>query len=177
MSSFSALRSRRFINRPVEKTVSWVTFWIYQEGFALPITAVQQVVTLDRIYGDPQRSGLGLTRYRDQELLVVDVGYRIFGDRPLLSPASGFAPSRLLLVIQNSRGDIVGVPIDSPPSVCHLAPSAFVSIPDTYLATGNLGCLTSQRVKTANNELFFVLDADALTRPEFLSPLALNTGK
>jgi purine-binding chemotaxis protein CheW len=172
MTSFSSLRSRRFTNRPVESTVSWVTFWIYQEGFALPITAVQQVVTLDRIYGDPGRSGLSLTRYRDQELLVVDVGYRVFGDRPRLAPASGIAPSRLLLVVQNSRGDIVGIPIDSPPSIRRLNNSAVFPIPDTYLASGNLRCLTSQRVKTANNESFFVLDADALTQPELLSPLA-----
>jgi purine-binding chemotaxis protein CheW len=170
MSSFSSLRSRRFVNRQQTPLQSWVTFVIHSEGFALPIAAVQQVVPLDRIYGDPQRSGLSLTRYRDRELLVVDVGYRIFGNPPALPVIPSSLSTQLLLVVQNARGEIVGVPIESPPSVRHLADSAFVPIPDSYLATGNLHCISAQRITTEANESFFILDAEALLRTEVWMP-------
>lgn len=139
---------------------------IHAEGFALPITAVQQVVPLDRIYGDPQRSGLSLTRYRDQEILVVDIGHRIFGNAPSLATSGAIATPQFLLVVQNSLGDAVGIPLDSPPIVRRLADSSFTPIPQAYLATGNLRCLSSQRVTTEANESFFVLDVESLVKSE-----------
>ena len=166
MSSFSSLRSRRFVHRQQATLQSWITFIIHSEGFALPIAAVQQVVPLDRIYGDPQRSGLSLTRYRDQEILVVDIGYRIFGNTPSLATSGAIATPQLLLVVQNSLGEAVGIPIDSPPLVRRLADSSFAPIPQAYLATGNLRYLNSQRITIAKNESFFILDVESLVKSE-----------
>ncbi len=82
MAIFSPLRTRRLAARKAEVTQQLIVFRLQQEWFALPINAVQKVLPMPNVYGDPQATGVSLTIYQDKELLVVDVGRRIFREPP-----------------------------------------------------------------------------------------------
>jgi hypothetical protein len=78
MSVFSPLTSRRSSNRKVKPTQQLIVFRLRNEGFALPIRASLKVIPLGEVFGAPQITGVGLTLYQEQELLVIDIGKRIF---------------------------------------------------------------------------------------------------
>ena len=78
MSVFSPLTSRRSSNRKVKPTQQLIVFRLRNEGFALPIRASLKVIPLGEVFGAPQTTGVGLTLYQEQELLVIDIGKRIF---------------------------------------------------------------------------------------------------
>ncbi len=70
--------SRRLTSQKQEKRQQLITFLLSQEQFALPIHLIQKVIPLGKVYGDPQGTGLSLTNYQGQELVVIDVAHRIF---------------------------------------------------------------------------------------------------
>jgi hypothetical protein len=115
------------------------------------------VTTLDRIYRDPQRSGLKFTTYQGQEVVLVDIEHQIFGVSPqVLEPSdldnsSNLVPSHTnpigyLLILQSAPEDritpttskiapeqlLIGIIIDLPPSIQSMPLSAFLPLPDRY---------------------------------------------
>jgi chemotaxis signal transduction protein len=161
------LRSRRFNKQKAEATQQIITFSLGQEQFALPIQAVQRVVWLGKVYGDPYQTGVSLTLYQGQELLIIDVGHRIFGRRKTANPQR---PSqRYLVVVQNAKEELAGLPIDSQPKVQPVPQSSFKPLPQAYVTQGNVRCVSSQMVQLAEDEVFFLLDPEQLTQPRQIS--------
>lgn len=158
------MRSRRFATHQTEITHNLITFRLRQEWFALPIQAVQKVIPMGKVYGDPKRTGISLTLYQNQELLVVDVSHRIFGETPISDAKNLFYPSheRYLLIIENANEELVGLPIDSSPAIRRVPESAFTPLPKAYLATGNIQCISSQMVQIPDQPPLFLLNAEVL---------------
>jgi chemotaxis signal transduction protein len=195
MAIFSPLATRRS-NRPKSvATQQLIVFRLQNEGFALPIRVVQKVIPMGKTYGVPGRGGVSLTLYQDRELIVIDVGRRIFKGRALhdslksnllgdasLAPAEIPAePSehpltnevqRFLLIVQSSSGQLVGVPIEEPPSLQRVPESAFAPLSASYLSEGNLRCV-SALIKPNNDEQpLFLLNPDQLVQSEPALPPA-----
>ncbi|HEY9749895.1 MAG TPA: chemotaxis protein CheW [Allocoleopsis sp.] len=178
MATLSSLKSRRFGAKQTEATQQILTFRLDQEWFALPIQAVQKVVSLGQVYGDPQRSGVSLTLYQNRELVVVDVGHRIFGRTPsqeTSAPAStghsfsqDLGLTRYLLVLQTRSGELVGLPIDSQPALRRVPMSAFGPLPAAYATEGNIRCVSSLMLQTAEELPLFLLDPEVLLQPQLL---------
>ncbi|MDV3000491.1 MAG: hypothetical protein N5P05_002097 [Chroococcopsis gigantea SAG 12.99] len=124
----SALRSRRFRDQQAQNFLSVVTFPLAQYWFALPTVAVQKVIQMGPIYGDPRHTGVSLTRYQEREILVVDVQYRIFSRSPRRTILET-SPDRFLLIIPRSDGEWLGLPIDQPPIIRRVPHSAFLPLP------------------------------------------------
>ncbi|MEA5535878.1 chemotaxis protein CheW [Crocosphaera sp. XPORK-15E] len=162
MTIYTPRRSRRLAEQKLEKTQQMIAFILGKEWFALPIDAVQKVVTMGKVYGDPQETGISLTHYQDQELLVIDVARCIFGITSM-SPEQTINEQRFLLVIQNQAHKIVGLPIDSPPSLRRIPASAFMALPEIYLTQGNINCISSTMIQVPNQEPLFLLDVDQLS--------------
>jgi chemotaxis signal transduction protein len=176
MATLSSLKGRRFGAKPTEATQQVLTFRLDQEWFALPIQAVQKVVSLGSVYGDPQHTGVSLTLYQNRELVVVDVGHRIFGQVPsqamAASPtesdsARNLSQTRYLLILQASTGELFGLPIDSQPVLRRVPMSAFGSLPTAYATEGNIRCISSLMLQTADEPPLFLLDPDKLLQPQF----------
>lgn len=159
MAISTLLRSHR-ANRKAESTQQLLTFQLEQEWFALSIRAVQRVVPLGKVYGDPHRKGVSLTLYQDQELLVIDAGQRIFGvpSRALVEAET----LSYLVIVQNSQGAIAGLPIVGQPALRRVPFSAFGPLPDAYVATGNIHCVSSRMIQTGEEPLLFLLDPERL---------------
>ncbi len=189
MAIYSPLRSRRLAAQQTEATKRLITFKLGEGDFALPLDRVQKVTTLDRVYGDPDRTGVSLTTYQGRELVVIDVGHRIFGKaQQELLPSQQTRSSRTtqldgdairyLLILQSEPvetatglvSQLVGLPIDSPPSIQSVKLSAFQPLPDIYRRHSNIHCVSAMSVATPassgsqGSELpsIFLLDATSI---------------
>jgi chemotaxis signal transduction protein len=175
MAIYSPLRSRRLAAQKTEATQRLITFKLGAETFALPLASVQKVTTLDRRYGDPHATGISLTTYQGRELVVIDVGHRIFGQTPHPHPdpidtfdgtatASGRDSelARYLLILEPAPGRLVGLPIDSPPSIQSIQLSAFQPLPEIYRQHSNIHCVSSLSIDLPERSAIFLLDVDLL---------------
>jgi chemotaxis signal transduction protein len=187
MAIYSPLRSRRLAARQTEVTRRLITFKLGTEIFALPLDDVQKVTTLERLYGDPHGTGVSLTTYQGRELVVIDVGQRIFGQLPQVLPPSQSKQGltiasqqstevvRYLLILRSdltANSDIksivgtdthrqqrlVGLPIDSPPSIQSIPVSAFQPLPDLYRKNSNIHCVSTLSIDLPDRPSIFLLD-------------------
>jgi purine-binding chemotaxis protein CheW len=170
MAIYSSLISRRATTKKTEKTKQYITFRLRQEWFALPIESLQKVIQMGKVYGDPQGTGISLTNYQDREIIVVDVGRRIFGDMSSSHEKIKTDPSsvgdanepRIMLLVQNSQDEIVGLPIDSIPAMRRVPDSALAAIPEAYIAQGNVRSISSTTIQLSDHPPLFLLDANQL---------------
>lgn len=167
MAIFSPLRYRRFAARQTEPTQQIIAFRLRQEWFALPLNVVRKVISMGNVYGDPKGTGISLTVYQEQELLVVDVSHRIFGET-LQSHhnSNNIIHQRFLLIVQTNAEDCIGLPIDSLPEIHRVPSSAFTSLPDAYLVQGNIQCISATSIQLTDRPPLFLLNPDALAKPE-----------
>lgn len=183
MAVFSPLTSRRATSRAAEPTQQLIVFYLEGEGFALPIRAVQKVIPMSNLYGSSQGASLGLTLYQDQELLVINVGLRIFKSAPtqeVVLPilpqgqdkpeeqeeGKGNTAQRFLLIVQGSQGRLIGLPIDSPPSLQRVPESAFTPLTSTYIAEGNIRCVSALILQKNAEPPLFLLNPEKLVQPQ-----------
>ncbi|CCQ50013.1 Positive regulator of CheA protein activity (CheW) [Crocosphaera watsonii WH 8502] len=92
---------------------------------------------------------------------MIDVAQRIFG----VTDIGNNQPNnevRFLLILKNRDNDILGLPIDSHPSIIRVPKSAFIPLPDIYLTQGNIHCISSTIIKVENQSPYFVLDINQL---------------
>jgi chemotaxis signal transduction protein len=174
MAIYSPLRSRRLATQQkVEATQRLITFKLNVETFAIPLDRVHKVATIDRLYGDPHHSGVSLTTYQGRELVVIDVGHRIFGRGVQVLPASGHHRDRLdpigdpdvvkyLVILKADNERLVGMPIDSTPSIQSMQISAFQPLPAIYQQHGNVRCVSSFSIDSPDRPSIFLLDVDAI---------------
>ena len=178
MAILSPLKSRRLRNHKSETTQQVIIFQIQREWFALPIFAVKQVVLRSDTHGDYHAAGAGLTVYEGKELLVLDIKRQVFGHRPDLensseqpSPQSEAAPG-YLLIIRNRQEELVGLPIEQPPTVRRVAQSAIVPLPSNYAARVNIQCVSGLIVQSEEHPILFLLNPDQLLQAQPLLPPA-----
>jgi purine-binding chemotaxis protein CheW len=186
MAVFSPLSSRRrSTTRQARATQQLIVFRLENENFALPIRAVQKVIPMGQIYGASEGAGVSLTLYQDQELIVIDVRRRIFRDAPnqdlsegSLSPQSTEQSRKVaehyLLIVQDSQGKIVGLPIDAPPSLQRVSESAFSPLTSDYINEGNIRCVSALIIPNNDEPPLFLLNPNQLIHPLQALPPGLN---
>lgn len=183
MAIFSTLRSRRSTTLQTEHTEQIITFPLRQEWFALPILAVQKVIVLKEVYGDPHKKGISITAYEDREIIVIDVAKFIFQDLPEykivttdvdnnqdnLNSESLFGNTekqRYLIIINltQTSQNLLGLPIDSQPVMRRVARSAFKKLPDAYLKQGNIQCLSNKIIELIDHPPIFLFEPQSLAQ-------------
>lgn len=183
MSVFSPLTSRRSTNRrKIQATQQLIVFRLRNEGFALPIRASLKVIPLGEVFGAPQTTGIGLTLYQDQELLVIDIGQRIF--KGLLTqsalptsepsespPLSDTIEGSYLLIVQSSTRKLVGLPLLEPPTLQRVPESAFAPLTSDYLAYGTIQCVSALIIQGNEQPPLFLLNPDQLIQSQPALPI------
>lgn len=187
MAIFSPLSSRRSAARKAEPTQQLIVFHLRNEGFALPIRAVQKVIPMGSVYGSAQGTGVGLTLYQEQELLVINIEHRIFkttfaldsassADPISVSPSSdilplpGAAVGRYLLLMQSSSRKLVGVPLVLPPVLMRVPESAFAPLTSDYMTYGHIRCVSAMIIQGKDTPPLFLLNPDQLVQPQQALP-------
>ncbi len=185
MAIYSPLRSRRLAAQQAESRQRIITFKLREETFALPLERVHKVTTIDRLYGDINGTGVSLTTYQGRELVAIDVGQRIFGQAPtVLPPLNNRTKSivqvhtsdkmetfnaannlvQYLLILQYEDGNLVGLPIDSPPSIQSVPASAFRPLPEIYQQHSNIHCVSALSIDLPDRPSIFLLDPTLLLK-------------
>jgi chemotaxis signal transduction protein len=106
-------------------------------------------------------------------LVVIDVGYRIFGKMPQVLPSSPKNSSnieainnpdlvRYLVILKSDRQELVGMPIDSTPSIQSIPMSAFQPLPEIYQQHSNFRCVSSVSIDSPERPSVFLLDVGAI---------------
>jgi purine-binding chemotaxis protein CheW len=159
--------------RSSEPTQQLIVFRVLQEWFALPIRAAHKVIPIGPVYGNRQ-GGVGLTRYQDQDVIVIDIQQRIFGEQSqsLLPAATEVSPSlphksdaimqRYLLLLQSPQGEFLGIPLDTFPCLRRVPESAFAPIPPIYLAEGRVRCVSALITAASDEPPAFLLNLSQL---------------
>ena len=168
MSILSPIQSRRFNRQAKEKDLQIITFLLYQEWFALKLEDVNKVILLNDIYGDPKGTGVSLTTYQNQELVVIDVSYKIFGNSPNYQTNIDMLKNKeepsYLIILENSQGEKISLPIDKAPLIKRVKETSFKPLPEIYLKRENIKCLSSKIIEVVNESPshYFLLDKNKL---------------
>lgn len=154
---------RRLRHRQAKQIIlrQFLTFTLRQEQFALPIETVLKVIPLDQIHGDPQRGGIGLVTYQNQDVFVIDIGCCLFKE-PMIAPEVD--QQRFLLLLQHQEGshsEFIGLPIPDPPTLERVPAEQVAPLPRNYLHWGNIHGVSSRMITSpdnANLPPIFVID-------------------
>ncbi len=160
MAVYSSVRSRRFAAIKKESTKQIICFRLLDNYFALPIDSVQKVTPLGQIYGDPGGIGVCLTNYQGKELLVLEIDR--FFQNSLPQTRSNRDRQRFLLVVENQAKDLIGLPIDSPPSLRRVPVSSFMPLPKAYATKGKIQFLSSNTIWIEDRPSLLLLDPEKL---------------
>ncbi|MEB3214211.1 MAG: chemotaxis protein CheW [Leptolyngbyaceae bacterium] len=153
------LSSRRAENRKNQAAQKLVTFQCQHEWFALPIHLVRKFAPMERVYGTSGNGTMGLTHFENQEIPVIDISHRIFGE----AYRSTFDSTEMyLLIVQSSSGELVGLPIGFQPVLRRVPDNAFAPLPPSYSAKGNLTCVRAIAVLGDDHPSLLLLDLDTL---------------
>ncbi|MGJ3248321.1 MAG: chemotaxis protein CheW [Elainellaceae cyanobacterium] len=159
-----------------------ILFCLQGEWFALPIVAAQKVIPMGAVYGSSQGFGTGLTHYLGHDIPVIDLMQKIFVNssqsRLLLGdPPSAFesnadpSSEKYLLIVQNVHNrELIGLPIDSQPTLRRVPQSAFAPIPPTYLQDGKIRCISALIKADKGHPPAFLLNLDQLFQPQTALP-------
>lgn len=184
MAVFSPLTSRRSTTRKVEATQQVIVFRLALGSFALPIRSVQKVIPIGNIYGAPGGTGVCLTLYQNQELIVIDPEHRIFSRTPSEYSSADtndtkatfglddITLGRYLLIVQNAQGKLVGLPIEEPPSLQRVPESAFTSLTSAYISEGNIRCVSALIIQKNDQPPLFLLNPEQLVQSQPALPPA-----
>ncbi|NJR39119.1 MAG: chemotaxis protein CheW [Leptolyngbyaceae cyanobacterium CSU_1_4] len=167
--------SQRLANRRAEPLQKLIVFQIRQEWFAVLIQFAQKVIPLGLVYGAPQ-GGISLTHYQNHEIPVIDIEQRVFGKAVNLSLPSALTEGsnsseqnfplpvlenqRHLIIVEDAQGSLVGIPMNSPPTLRRVPKSAFSPVPAIYLAEGNIQCVSALITVSESEPPFFLLNLD-----------------
>lgn len=112
------------------QTTSLVQFIVFSLGtlnLALPIESVYKVFNQAPIYGSGIRS-VGVTHVGDREVTVIDLYRRFFQSNPTGESHS----NNYLILVQNTRGELYGIPVAETPVLMEVPLSAIRVLPESY---------------------------------------------
>lgn len=104
-----------------------IVFTIGNVKLALPIETVAKVVNQAAVYGN-SLDGVGIAHVGDREVTVIDMQQQLFRSS-LLNEAS---QARYLIVVQNTEGELFGIPVALVPTLMQVPFSSIRVLPNSY---------------------------------------------
>ena len=133
-----------------------VVFAIGSLNLALPIDIVVKIANLSAVHGSGLHS-VGLTHIDDRAVTVVDLHQQLFK-----TPSQ--TTVRYILMGQNDRGDLFGIPVNDTPSLMEVPLTAIRQLPETYRSADTLRIADRVAVVTQKetSTTIFLLDLNCL---------------
>ncbi len=141
-----------------EETLKFLIFTMADLSLAIGIESVVRIIPLPKIH----RSGdklLGIASYEDQEVLVIDLYKRIYGQE--LNLTKGF------LVIFAGQNSLYGITIATLPNVENVPVNSLQPVPPAYRARDTLGIASHTMqvsIKKSAPQTVFLLDSELLLK-------------
>lgn len=182
MATPLSLRTLR--SKPIEATRQLIIFPLQDEQFALPLSVVEKVMTVDHLYAQVAGSDIAMAVAQNQDIPVIAIHQRIFGssvdgsvpprgvegDRSTPTPTPLQLAARYLLLVYDAYGEPIGLPLVNPPTLQRVPESAFKPISATYQATGSIRCLSGLIVVAPDSRPIFLLNLAQLLQPQHALP-------
>lgn len=146
-------------SREIARLLKLVVFTMGNLNLALPIKSVYKVVNHTPIYS----SGVvpvGVTHLGDVEITVIDL-YRRFFQESLANSSSG---CNYLVIVQNTTGELYGIPVAETPILMEVPSSLIRVLPESYRRADTLDVASHVAVipqETASLTVF-LLDVELL---------------
>ena len=158
-----------------KSVLKFVVFPMGNLHLALRIESVYKVVNHSSTYGSGLGS-VGVTHLGEGEITVVDLHQRFFKS----TQNAEFNPSTYLVVVQNTTGELYGIPVAETPALMEVPLSMIRVLPESYRRADTLDVASHVAVIPQENGVqltIFLLDVDRLL-PIFqeLSNKGLGTG-
>jgi chemotaxis signal transduction protein len=141
-----------------EETLKFMIFTMADLNLAIGIESVVQIIPLPKIH----RSGdklLGIANYEDQEVLVIDLYKRIYGQ--VLNLSKGF------LVIFTGKTSLYGITIATLPNVENVPVNTLQPVLSAYRDRDTLGIASHTMqvsIKKSAPQTVFLLDSELLLK-------------
>jgi purine-binding chemotaxis protein CheW len=152
-------------NKKKQETLKFLIFSMGDLNLAMGIDSVVRIIPLPQIH----RSGdklLGITTYEDQEVLVIDLYKRIYGQKTNIT--KGF------LVIFSGINSLYGITIAALPNVEDVPVQNLQPVPAEYRDRDTLGIASHMMQvslkKFIEPQTVFVLDSELLLKMASLVP-------
>lgn len=174
MSQHALARMRR--SRPREASLRVITFPLRHYWFCLPLSQARRALAqpISRTGTD-----VGLIELHNEAIPVMNAANLVYGQTPPQPPASvqPSAPSapvknpvQSIIVVNNSKGDLIGLRIDGTPTIKRVRQSAIKPVPPVYLTIHHLRGISYivDLPKSTSDEIshpIFWLEVDSLLEP------------
>lgn len=155
----TSFRARRLNKYQSKYTQKLVTFCLRQQWFAFPLKSVVKVITVDKFYCDLTQMGVTLTTYQNQEVLILDLGYYLFLEQFQFHNNTQL---EYLILLQNQKQEILGIPVASLPVIRGCDNSAFKKSIKIQLQSAKISSLSVTIVEIKNNPLIFLLNPEQI---------------
>jgi chemotaxis signal transduction protein len=136
-----------------------VVFPIGSLNCAINIFSIYKVVKSTRFYGE-DNNWVSMTRVGDREVTILDLRRRLFPNE--LGEAT--STQVYIIVLQNSQGDLYGIPVNGIPSLIDLAVDQIRVLPDSFRQANALGIASHVAIVPQSSEslTLFLLDTEFL---------------
>lgn len=157
------LQSGELTPSRTQQSTSVLKFVVFSMGslsLALRIESVYKVVNHTSTHGSGLGS-VGVTHLGDGEITVVDLHRRFFQSSQLTEVSS----SVYLVVVQNTMGELYGIPVAETPALMEVPLSMIRVLPESYRRADTLDVASHVAVMPQDNGTpltIFLLDVDRL---------------
>lgn len=139
--SLDGVQSRRSARRKNKTEQPIIAFQLGREWFALPILAIQKVISVSQINDITRDSQDIFYQFKDKKLLIIDVEQHIFGnsspskssltqDSSLLksSESTSSVSFSYVAILQQEAEILAGLPLNSQPVIYKVQPTDFQTL-------------------------------------------------
>ena len=142
-----------------QKPIKLIVFTIGKLNFSLPIETVYKILNSTTVYGSGTNQ-VGVTHIGDREITVIDLHQRFFKASSINeSESNGY-----LVILQNTTGELYGIPVAEAPILMDVPLSTIRVIPESYRQADTLEIARHVAVipQGEGSLTVFLLDVDLL---------------
>ena len=142
-----------------KKLIKLIVFTIKNLNFSLPIERVYKILNRTTIYSSGTNQ-VGVTHIGDREITVIDLHRRFFQASSIKeSESNGY-----LVILQNTMGELYGIPVAEAPSLMDIPLSTIRVLPESYRQADTLEIASHVAVIPQEEGALtvFLLDVDLL---------------
>ncbi|HBK64958.1 MAG TPA: chemotaxis protein CheW, partial [Cyanobacteria bacterium UBA11166] len=110
-----------------QKLIKIILFTIGKLNFSLPIERVYKILNRTTIYGSGTNQ-VGIAHISDREITVIDLHRRFFQ----ASSIDEAETKGYLVILQNTTGELYGIPVGEAPILMDVPLSTIRVIPESY---------------------------------------------
>ncbi|PSB05149.1 chemotaxis protein CheW [Merismopedia glauca] len=140
-----------------QQNLKVIVFAIGSLNCGINIFSIYKVVNSTRLYGD-DNNWVSMMHIGDREVTILDLRRRLFPHEPVEFPSGQI----YVIILQNSQGDLYGIPVSGIPSLMDIAVEQVRVLPESFRQANALGIASHVAIVPQSSEslTLFLLDVE-----------------